>query len=109
MAVLRRAVLVYEDKRLIEGGFILQGRVWLVPEAVVGSRHSYKYSLFFGRSGERLVLYDNEREKGDHRHYGSHEEPYGFVGLEQLLRDFMSDVARVAGRPDLFHPKRDER
>jgi len=28
-----------------------------------------KYSLFYGRAGSRIVGYDNERDKGDHRHY----------------------------------------
>ena len=102
MAGARKAFLIYDDKRYIEGGYILQGRIWRVPTPVLGSLHGYKYSLFFGRGGERLVLYDNERLKGDHRHYGEREEAYRFDGLDQLLRDFMADVARVAGRPHLF-------
>ncbi|HEX9877116.1 MAG TPA: DUF6516 family protein [Gammaproteobacteria bacterium] len=44
--------------------------IWKVPKPVEGSLHPYKYRLFFGRPGERIVGYDNERSKGDHRHSG---------------------------------------
>ena len=55
----------------------------------------FKYSLFHGRAGQRLVCYDNEPGKGNHRHYGDREEPYGFISAEQLIADFLSDVRRV--------------
>jgi hypothetical protein len=51
--------------------------------------------LFYGRPGERFVLYDNEPGKGDHRHYGDREEPYLFTTPEQLIRDFLADVRSV--------------
>ena len=51
-----------------------------------------KYSLFYGRPGERIVGYDNERGKGDHRHYRTREERYLFVSFEKLLTDFWNDV-----------------
>jgi hypothetical protein len=43
------------------------------------------------------VGYDNERGKGDHRHYGDHEEPYAFTSIEQLAADFQADVPRLRG------------
>lgn len=61
------------------------------------SMHRLKYSLFYGRHGERLVGYDNERGKGDHRHYGGHEEVYLFRSVEALLADFRADVERLRG------------
>jgi hypothetical protein len=51
-----------------------------------------KYSLFFGRPGERIVGYDNESGKGDHRHHRGHEEAYRFTTFEALLADFWRDV-----------------
>jgi hypothetical protein len=42
--------------------------------------------------GVRVVGYDNERGKGDHRHAGSKEMPYRFVDVPTLLRDFLDDV-----------------
>lgn len=95
-----KAVLLYSDKRLFPDGHILQARIWLVPTEVPGSRHLLKYSLFLGRAGERKVLYDNERLKGDHRHYGDREESYRFETVEKLVQDFLSDVVRIIGRAD---------
>jgi len=41
------------------------------------------------------MRYDNERGKGDHRHYGAREEPYNFTTVESLWADFQADVERV--------------
>jgi hypothetical protein len=61
------------------------------------STHDLKYSLFNGRSGLREVGYDNERGKGDHRHFQGVETPYAFTMVEQLMADFWSDVHRLRG------------
>jgi hypothetical protein len=66
--------------------------IWRVPRAVEGSRHRFKYRLYFGAAGKRIVGYDNERGKGDHRHLGSREYSYRFVSPERLIADFLSDV-----------------
>lgn len=85
-------------ERIVSGdGAILEMKVWRVPVQVPGSRHMLKYSLFYGRPGERLIGYDNERGKGDHRHYGEREEAYTFVSIEQTLLDFQADVERLRG------------
>jgi len=42
--------------------------------------------------GERVVGYDNERGKGDHRHLRGVEVPYRFMNVETLVADFMADV-----------------
>jgi len=86
-----------ERMQLYEDGHILRIRIWEVAEPVPPSSHRLKYSLFYGRAGERLVLYDNERGKGDHRHYGEHEEPNEFESIESLIGDFVADVRRVRG------------
>ena len=59
--------------------------------------HGLKYSLFYGRSGVRVVGYDNERGKGDHRHYRGRESAYRFVSIEKLLADFRADVEAARG------------
>ncbi len=76
-------------------GHLMRLRVWEVLEPVPPSEHRFKYSLFYGRPGERVVLYDNERGKGDHRHYGEYEEAYVFKDVETLRSDFLIDVQRV--------------
>ena len=91
------AVLLIRERMLFADGAIIEIKVWRVPENVPASRHDLKYSLFYGRPGVRLVGYDNERSKGDHRHYVDREEPYAFRSIEQLLADFKADVERIRG------------
>ncbi|WP_152336979.1 toxin-antitoxin system TumE family protein [Pseudorhizobium flavum] len=88
------ARLILDRKLLLDDGRIIQIRVWRLPEVDAERPHGLKYSLFFGRAGERIIGYDNEKGKGDHRHYRSREEPYRFSSLEQLIRDFEKDVER---------------
>jgi len=93
-----RAVLILHRKRRYDDGCIAELKLWRVPGAVRGSRHMFKYSLFYGRTGERLIGYDNEAGKGDHRHYGDHQEPYRFTTPQQLIADFVADVMAARGR-----------
>ena len=100
----KQATVSFNQKAVFSDGAILQIRIVVVPEPVVGSRHWFKYALFYGRKGERQVLYDNERLKGDHRHFGHIEEPYQFTTIEQLMRDFLNDIrairAKANGEPE---------
>lgn len=93
-----KAQLLQRERFDFDDGAILEMVIWRVPTPVAGSRHSYKYRLFYGRSGKRWVSYDNERPKGDHRHVGSREEAYAFTDVETLIRDFLSDVDRWRSR-----------
>ena len=92
-----RARKHFETSQFFEGGYLLRIVIWQVPEPVPPSGHSFKYSCFYGRPGLRAVLYDNERGKGDHRHYGDHEEGYEFRNIETLIADFLSDVRKLKG------------
>jgi hypothetical protein len=40
------------------------------------------------------VRYDNERGKGDHRHFGDTERRYRFSDAEKLMTDFLADLER---------------
>ena len=66
--------------------------IWQVPEPVPPSGHPYKYRLVYVLDGKRVIGYDNERGKGDHRHLGGREEAYAFGNPQQLMADFMADV-----------------
>jgi hypothetical protein len=79
-------------KEVRDDGAIVEIVIWLLARPVLPCAHCYKYRLFFGRAGECHVRYDNELGKGDHRHYGDREEAYCFVGVDQLLADFQTDV-----------------
>lgn len=63
-----KARLAFHDKQVLPDGTVLEMKIWEVPESVAGSQHRLRYSLFYGLPGKRLVGYDNERAKGDHRH-----------------------------------------
>ena len=96
--VIRRARLILHRKRVYDDGMIAQMRLWGLPEPLPGSSHGLKYSLFYGNHEGRLIGYDNERGKGDHRHYGPHEEAYRFTSPERLVADFLADVAAARRR-----------
>lgn len=87
-----KARLIHRDRMTFDDGGILEMIIWEVPTPVEGSVHRYKYRLFYGYAGKRIVGYDNERPKGDHRHIGDAEEPYRFTTSENLIRDFIADV-----------------
>ena len=76
---------------------IMEMVLWRVPSPVPPSVHDLKYSLFYGRPGVREVGYDNERGKGDHRHFRGVETAYHFTSVEQLMIDFWSDVRTMRG------------
>jgi hypothetical protein len=63
-----------------------------LPGADAERPHGLKYRLVYVRNGQRVVGYDNERGKGDHRHLAGTEEPYFFVSVRALLKDFWADV-----------------
>ncbi|ARS65986.1 hypothetical protein GOD17_05330 [Sinorhizobium medicae] len=81
-------------KRILADGAIIEMVVWKVPDPVPGSNHLYKYRLFFGRNGERIVGFDNERGKGDHCHLDGKEFRYTFVDTKKLKKDFLAEVQR---------------
>jgi hypothetical protein len=60
------------------------------------SEHAFKYRLVFVRCGQRLVGYDNERGKGDHRHIGARETNYRFTGIDTPVSDSLRDVEKSA-------------
>jgi hypothetical protein len=66
--------------------------IWQVPESVPPSEHSFKYRLVYIVDGKRVVGYDNERGKGDHKHINDEELPYLFTSPAQLMADFMQDI-----------------
>ncbi|WP_105439535.1 DUF6516 family protein [Neorhizobium sp. T25_13] len=89
-----QATLIMDRKFHLDDGRIIQMKVWQLPDPNAERPHGLKYSLFFGRPGERIIGYDNEAGKGDHRHYSDQEEPYRFESLERMIGDFEDDVRR---------------
>ena len=92
-----KAERLYHHRIEYEDGAIVEMALWRVPSPVPPSAHGLKYSLFYGRPGLREVGYDNERGKGDHRHYQGAETAYAFSTVEQLMVDFWRDVRVLRG------------
>lgn len=92
---MNKAVLLLSRKTLYDDGSILQVRVWSVAAPVPPAEHGYKYSLYYGKAGERIVGYDNEKGKGAHKHIRGRETPIKFKTIEQLIDQFFADVAAV--------------
>ena len=94
-----KATRIFHDKTVLADGAIVEMVLWQVATPVQGSKHTFKYRLFYGNAGQRIVGYDNERGKGDHRHLGATESDYSFVSPERLVADFLADVAKARGEP----------
>lgn len=88
-----KATLVRHEKVTDELGNTVEIKLWSVSPTM-DKPHGFKYSLVYIVAGHRVIGYDNGEGKGDHRHYGEHEEPYGFVSLKQLAIDFLADIER---------------
>jgi Family of unknown function (DUF6516) len=86
--------LVRNRKVILPDGAIVEYVVWELPEPVPGSSHRFKYRLYFGHNGLRIVGFDNERGKGDHSHLDGSELPYVFTTVDQLLDDFFDEIER---------------
>lgn len=93
-----KARLAFHDKQVLPDGSIVEMKIWEIPKPAQGSKHRLKYSLFYGRPGLRIVGYDNEPGKGDHRHIEGQELPYSFGTPERLIEDFLADVRRLRGK-----------
>ena len=89
--------LLVHERVFFEDEFMIEIKIWRVPKPAPPTAHGLKYSLFYGRPGLRIVGYDNERGKGDHRHYEHQEQKYEFTSIEKLLADFRADVEKARG------------
>lgn len=86
-ALIRRRIILAVDA-------FAEVAVWRVPKPVHPSTHLYKYRLVYVVNRKCVLRYDNERGKGDHRHFDSVEFLYTFSSPEQLMADFNADILR---------------
>jgi hypothetical protein len=87
------AQLITRFKNVNPDGSILELVVWKVDTPVPPTEHGYKYRAVYVLDGQRIVGFDNERGKGDHRHLDGEELPYTFTSVEQLVEDFIAAVS----------------
>jgi hypothetical protein len=89
-----KATRIFYDKAVLPDGFIVEMVICQLPTSSAERPHGLKYRLYFGRNGQRMVGYDNERGKGDHKHILDVEKSYKFTTAEKLVADFLSDIER---------------
>lgn len=90
-----KAQLLIRERVVYADGSLVEMVLWRVPKPVPPSRHGFKYRLVYIVAGERVLGYDNERGKGDHRHVGGEEEPIAFTSIDDLLARFMLEVEEM--------------
>jgi hypothetical protein len=90
-----KAKRIFYDKAMLPDGSIVEMVIWQLPAPTDDRPHSLKYRLFYGRDGKRIVGYDNERGKGDHKHLLDVEKRYKFTSVEKLVADFLADIERI--------------
>lgn len=89
-----QAKLITDFRDVTPEGGLIQMVIWRVPEPVPPSAHAFKYRLVYVLNGKRIVGFDNERGKGDHCHLDGNEHAYNFTTLDQLIEDFIAEVAK---------------
>jgi hypothetical protein len=87
------AQLITRFKNVNPDGSVLELVVWKVDTPVPPTEHGYKYRAVYVLDGQRIVGFDNERGKGDHRHLDGKELPYTFTTVGQLVEDFIAAVS----------------
>ena len=91
------AELITRFKDVTPNGGVIELVVWHVPEPVPPTTHGFKYRAAYVVAGVRLIGFDNERGKGDHRHVGGLELPYTFTTVVALVEDFIAAVSAARG------------
>ncbi len=93
-----KAELLIRERVVYPDGALVEMVVWRLPKATPPSRHRFKYRLVYVVAGRRVLGYDNEPGKGDHRHFGEHEESFVFSSIKELLARFSSEVEAIRRR-----------
>ena len=89
-----KATALVRRRVVVAAAAFVEVVIWHVPEPVPPSTHPFKYRLAYVVDERCVLRYDNERDKGDHRHTEATEETYAFPTPDQLMADFEADVAR---------------
>ncbi len=66
-----------------------------IRHMVLVAHHTVEPHLVYVAAGERVVGYDNERGKGDHKHLRGAEIAYRFVDVPTMLADFIKDLQEI--------------
>jgi hypothetical protein len=89
-----KATLLIRRRIILLADAFAEVVIWHIPVPVPPSLHAFKFRLAYVVKGMCVVRYDNERGKGDHRHFGAEESEYVFSTPDKLMSDFNSDIVR---------------
>ena len=89
-----KAICIFSKKKPFADGMV-EMVIWQLPTATAERPHCLKYRLVYVVDGVRVVGYDNEKGKGDHKHLRGLEQPYQFVNVDKMIADFLADVRSV--------------
>jgi hypothetical protein len=92
-----KARLLFRERVIYDDGAFVEMVIWRIPQPVPPATHRLKYRLAYIVDGKRIVGYDNERGKGDHRHVRGRQTSYAFSTIEALMADFIADVKAARG------------
>lgn len=92
-----KAELLVDERVHDPDGSFTEIVIWRVPRRVAPSKHDYKYRMVYIVEGKRVLGYDNERGKGDHKHRGHDERPIDFISLRKLLEAVAAEVESIRG------------
>jgi len=87
-----QAALLLKERRVLGEDRFADIVIWRVPRPVPGSAHDFKYRLALIVDDVCVLRFDNEANKGDHKHVGARQVPYAFTTLERLVADFWQAV-----------------
>ncbi len=93
-----KAELLIRERIVYPDGALAEMVIWRLPSPSQPSRHRFKYRLAYLVKGRRVLGYDNERGKGDHRHVDDREEPFAFSSIEDMLAQFTREVEALRRR-----------
>jgi hypothetical protein len=87
-----KAKLIVKERVVYPDGDLAEMVVWQLSTSVPPTLHGFKYRFVYIAEGKRILGYDNERGKGDHRHFRDEEQSIDFLSIEVLLEAFVSEV-----------------
>jgi hypothetical protein len=88
--------LIFRSKYVYPDGAIREMVIWKV-DSTSERPHGLKYRLNYCGPDGKVIRYDNERGKGDHKHIEGKQARYVFKDIESLVSDFLSDIRKERG------------
>ena len=89
-----RAELLMRERFVLSRRAFVEIVIWKLPKPLLRSAHAFRYRMAYVANGRCVLRFDNEADKGDHKHLNETEVPYQFRGLIQLQDDFWAAVRR---------------